>query len=297
LRSSIANKYRFAIGARKVGSASEGEAMDSALADLTPVQQVSLLGLRLRALDARSATPILNDAVAAEVAEALGLDLASPRVPKSVVAVHAVRARTLDTVIRRFVAARPHAVVLDLGCGLDSRMQRCAPPPSVDWYDVDLPAVARLRERFLPGGGRLLGIDVVSKVWLEDLPRDRPAVVVTDGLLALLSAAEFMDMTRAVTAHFRQGELAFNVYSRLAMRNSHRMRGPLSMPTAGDGIDDPHEPEAWGARLALIEELSMARAPEVALYPPLLRAVARLSARSTRLVRAGDRVVRYGYSV
>jgi hypothetical protein len=67
------------------------------------------------------------------------------------------------------------------------------------------------------------------------------------------------------------------------------------MPTAGEGIDDPREPESWDARLSLIEELSMARAPEVALYPPLLRAVAHLSARSTRLVRAGDRVVRYGF--
>lgn len=270
--------------------------MDSTIADLTPVQQVSLLGLRLRALDARSATPILNDTVSVEVAEAIGLDLTNPKIPRSVVAVHAVRAKTLDTVVRRFITEHPRAVVLDLGCGLNSRMRRCAPPPSVDWYDIDFPAVTRLREQFLPGGSHLVGADLVSRGWLEELPRDRPAVVVTDGLMALLSAAEFIEMARAVTAHFQGGEFAFNAYSRLAMRNSRRIRrGPLSMPTAGDGIDDPREPETWDARLSLIEELSMARAPEVDLYPPLLRALARLSARSQRLVRAGDRVVRYKF--
>ncbi len=101
-----------------------------------------------------------------------------------------------------------------------------------------------------------------------------------------------------MTAHFDRGEFAFNAYSRLAMRNSRRMRGgPLSMPIAGEGIDDPHEPETWQARLSLIEELSMARAPEVALYPPLSRVVARLSARSPRLVRIGDRVVRHRFAV
>lgn len=68
------------------------------------------------------------------------------------------------------------------------------------------------------------------------------------------------------------------------------------MPTPGDGIDDPREPETWGAGLSLIEEHLIARAPEVALYPPLLRALARLSARSTRLARAADRVVHYGFS-
>ncbi|MDQ2710462.1 MAG: hypothetical protein M3Z25_23850 [Actinomycetota bacterium] len=134
---------------------------------------------------------------------------------------------------------------------------------------MDLPQVTRLRERFLPGGAHLLGIDIRSPGWLDDVPRDRPAVVVTDGLMALLSAASFIAMARAVTAHFAEGELAFNAYSRLAMRNSRRMRGgPLSMPTEGEGIDDPHEPETWDARLSLIEELSMARAPEVALFPP-----------------------------
>jgi O-methyltransferase involved in polyketide biosynthesis len=273
--------------------------MDTALADLTPVQQVCLLGLRLRALDARSPTPILNDTVSAAVAEAVGLDLAHPRIPRSVVAVHAVRAKTLDAVVGRFVAAHPEAVVLDLGCGLDPRKQRCAAsrplPSGVDWYDVDLPAVARLRERFLPAGSHVVGADVVSPGWLDELPRDRPTVVVTDGLLALLAEADFIALTRAVAVHLAEGELAFNAYSRLAMRNSRRVRGPLRIPTAGTGIDDPREPETWGARLALVEELSMARAPEVALYPPLLRTVARLSAHSARLVRAGDRVVRYAF--
>lgn len=115
--------------------------------------------------------------------------------------------------------------------------------------------------------------------------------------LALLSADAFVETTRAVTAHFATGELAFNTCSRLAMRNSRRVRGgPLSMPTAGEGIDDPREPETWGAGLSLIGEHLMARAPEVALYPPVLKAFARLGARSTRLARAADRVVHYRFS-
>ena len=271
--------------------------MDGKLDELTAVQRVALLGLRLRALDACSDSPILGDDVSVQVAEALGLDVRSPRIPRSVVLVHAVRARMLDRLVGRFVGEHPTAVVLDVGCGLDSRRQRCAPPPGVDWYDVDLPAITALREWLLPDGGHVVAADITTAGWLDAaVPRDRPAMVVTDGLMALLSAAAFIGMTRAVTTHFAHGELAFNAYSRLALRNGHRMRGgPLSMPVAGDGIDDPREPEAWGAGLSLIDEHRMARAPEVDRFPPVLRAFTRLSARSTRLARAADRVVHYGF--
>lgn len=177
--------------------------MDSELAELTAVQQVALLGLRLRALDARSDSPILDDSVSVQVAEALGLDMSTPRIPRSVVLVHAVRARMLDRLVGRFITEHPTAVVLDLGCGLDCRRQRCAPPSGVDWYDVDFPAITRLRERLLPDGAQLLGIDVTSSGWLDAVPRDRPVLVVTDGLMALLSADAFIGMARTVTRPFR----------------------------------------------------------------------------------------------
>jgi hypothetical protein len=75
------------------------------------------------------------------MAEALG----EPMLKPSLVASTALRAKKLDDIVRRFVTAHPDAVVLDLGCGLDTRVVRCAPPSGVDWYDVDVPVVADLR--------------------------------------------------------------------------------------------------------------------------------------------------------
>jgi O-methyltransferase involved in polyketide biosynthesis len=274
--------------------------MDSSIAELTAVQRVSLLTLRLRALDARSDTPILGDALSVQVAERLGLDLTS-KISRSMVLVHAVRDRMLDRLVSRFVADHPTAVVVDLGCGLDTRRHRCNPPPGVDWYDVDFPAVIGLRERLLPDGAHLIGADVTATAWLDELPRERPAIVVTNGLMLLLTAEAFIALTRAVTAHFDSGELAFNAYSRLALRNSRRAgrrkSGPWSMPAAvGDGIDDPHEAEAWDAGLSLIEEQFMANAPEVNLWPTVWKTVARLNARSIRFARAADRVIHYRFA-
>jgi O-methyltransferase involved in polyketide biosynthesis len=160
--------------------------MDSSIAELTAVQQVSLLTVRLRALDARSEIPLLGDALSLQVAESLGLDLTS-KVARSMVLVHAVRDGMLDRLVSRFIAEHPTTVVVDLGCGLDTRRQRCAPPPGVDWYDVDFPAVIALRERLLPDGAHLVGADVTTPTWLDDLPRGRPTILVTNGLMLLLT--------------------------------------------------------------------------------------------------------------
>ena len=54
-----------------------------------------------------------------------------------------------------FIAAHPNAVVVELGCGPETRMNRLAVPPAIDWYDVDFTSVVRLRLRILPQLGRI----------------------------------------------------------------------------------------------------------------------------------------------
>jgi O-methyltransferase involved in polyketide biosynthesis len=40
--------------------------------------------------------------------------------------------------------------VLQLGCGLDSRIYPVNPPPEVTWFDVDYPEVIGVRRRLCP---------------------------------------------------------------------------------------------------------------------------------------------------
>ena len=56
-----------------------------------------------------------------------------------------IRAKKMDEVVSAFIARHPDAVGLDLGAGLDTRSHRLDTPDTVDWYDVDFPAVAIAR--------------------------------------------------------------------------------------------------------------------------------------------------------
>ncbi|MGH3720834.1 MAG: class I SAM-dependent methyltransferase [Pseudonocardiaceae bacterium] len=271
--------------------------MDTMFRELTPTQESLFLTLYLRALDQRSPDPILGDTVSAEIADKIDYDFTRQKVQHSLVLDLALRTKKLDDLIRTFAAEHSNAVVLDLGCGLDPRVLRCDLPPRTDWYDIDFPVVVKIRERFLPHVSHTINADLTTPGWLDDIPANRPTMIVADGLVAFLSGPAYKAMARALTAYFSTGEFAFNAYTPLVMRlgNYSGTFKALNARTAGDGINDPHEPESWGAGLTLIEELLLVHEPDVAKFPQPLRAFTRLCAHSTRISRHGNRVVRYRF--
>lgn len=271
--------------------------MESTLGDLTPTQESLFLTLYLRALDNRRGDPILGDTTATELVEKIDYDYSGLKVQNSLVLDLAVRTKHLDQLVQAFTAKHPDAVVLDLGAGLDSRARRCRPPTGVDWYDIDFPVVADLRKQYLPNDSHIIGSDLTSPGWLDSVPRDRPTMIVADGLMAFMSGEEFTSMTRTLTTHLASGEFASNAYPPLVMKvagYSSTFRS-LGATAKGDGIGDPREAERWGAGLTLIDEYLLARAPEIARYPQPLRGFTRLCAHSVAICRIGNRLVHYRF--
>ncbi|MFI5611484.1 class I SAM-dependent methyltransferase [Amycolatopsis sp. NPDC051903] len=265
----------------------------------TAVENSLYLTLDGRVLDSRAPRPVLGDPTAAGVAEALGHDSTTAPLVKSQVFDIAVRSRILDDVVRSFVARHPDAVVLELGAGLDGRIERVRPPSTVDWYDLDLPAVVAARERLLPAHPNVhpIAADLTEPGWLDRLPEGRPAVAVADGLVAFLPQDAFVALLSGLAHRFPEGEIAFNSYTRFhvwAIKH-YRGTGSIAGVVANPGFDDPRDPQRWVPELALVEELFATRAPEVALQPLALRWFTRLAARSATLSRRGTCVLRYRF--
>ncbi|MGR6918818.1 class I SAM-dependent methyltransferase [[Actinomadura] parvosata] len=260
------------------------------------IQETLLLTLHARALDARQPSPILGDTLSADLDSRIDYDFGKLKVKPNLVLTTALRAKKLDDVVRAYVAAHPGCVVLDLGCGLDTRVFRCAPPPGVDWYDIDFPEVVKLRAECLPGRSHPVAADLTTSDWLTAIPGDRPAMIVAEGLLPFMPGDSFQTMTRALAGHFPSGELALNGYTRFAAwaMKYHPTIKALGIKAA-QGFDDPREPESWGAGLELVEEQILTRAPETARFPQPLRALTRFAARSTALSRQGARILRYRF--
>ncbi|QSJ10365.1 class I SAM-dependent methyltransferase BotOMT [Streptomyces sp. BC16019] len=223
---------------------------------LTGAAETLLAPLYARALDARSAHPLLGDHIAAELLDRIDYDFDRLGMGEASAVGVALRARYFDRRVRAFLDAHPESTVVHLGCGLDSRFERLAPGPGVRWFDLDQPDVIELRKQLYPArpGHETLATSVTEPDWPAQVPTDRPVLVVAEGLSMYLSADEGPRMLRTLVAHFPQGELLFDTYSRFAVRSTRSLA--LFRKTGARlawGVNDPRELERGIPGLRLIE--------------------------------------------
>ncbi|MCX2729190.1 class I SAM-dependent methyltransferase [Saccharopolyspora sp. NFXS83] len=211
---------------------------------LTGAAETLLAPLFARAVDAQSDDPLLGDTAAAEIVRELDYDFSRLRVQQATAVGVALRTRFFDRCTKNFLGDHPEATVLNLGCGLDTRGQRIAPGPGVNWFDVDQAEVIELRSQLfdVPAGHRSIAASVTETGWLSEVPTDLPVLVVAEGLSMYLPADEGPRMLRDIVAHFRGGEVVFDSYSRFAVRMTRPL--PVFRETGARlawGINDPRE--------------------------------------------------------
>ncbi|WP_101787905.1 class I SAM-dependent methyltransferase [Nonomuraea indica] len=208
---------------------------------LTAEKATLLATLYGRALDARAPHPILADTLSLEVARRIDHDFRRTGMTRGSAAAVALRARFLDGWAREFLARHPEASVLHLGCGLDTRAHRLDPPAGVDWYDVDYPDVIELRRRLFPERPRqtMVGASVTDSGWLDRVPRDKPVLVVAEGLLYYLDRDGGRALLRRIAEGFPSGQLIFDALTprglRLQWLNPPVRRAGATMHWAVDG--------------------------------------------------------------
>jgi O-methyltransferase involved in polyketide biosynthesis len=148
--------------------------------DLSGVAETSLIALYVRAVESQRPDALVKDEKAVALVTRMGYDFDRiRRFPTSgyIVATTIRRNQELDRQARDFLARQPEAVVVHIGCGLDSRFER-VDNGQVEWYDLDLPQAIALRRKFIGDeGGRyhLLGCSVLDNAWLDTVSAHRRA--------------------------------------------------------------------------------------------------------------------------
>ncbi|MEB3368862.1 class I SAM-dependent methyltransferase [Saccharopolyspora mangrovi] len=262
--------------------------------ELTGPAATMLATLYLRALDNRSAEPMLHDRWADDAVRRIDYDFTGFGFRANNAISVAVRAKALDDLVR--AALRPGMTVLHLGCGLDSRFERVDPPADVEWYDVDQPEVVELRERLFPASKNrhTLGRSVTDPDLLDEIPSDRPVLVVAEGLTMYLTRPDGLSLLRRVVERFPSGELLFDAFNTVSI-HLNNVANPAVTRSGSRlhwGIDDPSDLEPLG--LHLVSEISFLDAPELASYPLPARLAFRAMSKVPTLNRLG-RLLHYRF--
>jgi methyltransferase (TIGR00027 family) len=222
------------------------------------VEWTNLCTLYLRAYESRSPAAILGDTAAAEAVDRIDYDWARMQRamrPESNQYMVTMRAKQLDDWSTNFLRRYPNAVVLHLGCGMDTRAFRLSIPDTVQWFDVDQPNVIALRRKLYDdrAGYRMIGATVTDDTWLHEIPTDHPMLMVAEGLVMYLTEPEVRTLLQRLTDRFSSGELVFDTLSPMAPRLSKLLTKGITKW----GIRNARKIEQWNPRLRLLEQSSV----------------------------------------
>lgn len=225
------------------------------------VAETLLIPLYMRAKESRRGPEaILHDPMAEQLVEKIDYDYGRlDTAPLSEVGC-VVRGWYFDRAVKRFVEACPgEAVVVNVGCGLDTRWQRLADSRAA-FYELDLPEVIDLRRRLIPepAADRYLAASLLDTDWMDTLRSNHPEarfIFVAEGVLMYFYESQVRSFVRAVARRFGGGELWFDVCGSMMSRRGLKpdsLRGHQAQIRSG--IDDGRTVEGWDSRLRLLRQ-------------------------------------------
>ena len=134
---------------------------------------------------------ILADKKAEEIWEAEGFALKGKSKSKWLAYYMGMRSAVFDNWLRAQMADDASAVIIHIGCGMDSRVIRVGTNGHV-WYDVDFPEVIEERSRFYQEDERyhMIASDARKIEWLKALPENANAIVVMEGVSMYMQLEE-----------------------------------------------------------------------------------------------------------
>jgi O-methyltransferase involved in polyketide biosynthesis len=251
----------------------------------TKEKETMLMTLSGRALQSQWKNPILHDPWAEEAMRHIDYDISkqyrgvgSWSMWKEIgCTIIATRAATFDLLTSRFLAEHPDAVVIQVGCGMDSRAYRVNPPASVQWFDVDYPDVIGLRRQLFPGRDayHMVGAPLEDLSWLDEVPRGRPGLLIAEGVLHYLSETEVKALLNAVVSQFPGGQIIFDICNSMIVKRAGSNVGGTGA-TYKWGLDDPQDIQQLEPKLELIKEFKPSELVAFSRFPLWWRALYRV---------------------
>jgi len=249
------------------------------------IAATSFLTLYCHALETLSENPVLSDPKSVEITTELNktlsrsdnpLDraLVSGSLDKRLVVHIAIRAKRYDDYIRSFLQKFPDGVVVNIGCGLDSRFLRID-NGRVVLYDLDLPEIIGIKKDFFQETGRyhLIASSVLDFSWMAAVRQLKgPFLFMAEGVFMYLDGKDVRSLVLMLQETFPGSELVCEVVNSLWLRRP-LLRKMLELKLQWQvhmgkdamfrsGISDGREMEQWHSGIQFLDEWSYFDAEE-----------------------------------
>ncbi len=193
---------------------------------MTEVNKTLYIPLYGKALCSRDGL-ILSDKKAEEIWEKAGFPLKGKSRSKWLAYYMGMRASVFDGWVREKCEADADALVLHIGCGLDSRAERVSAGNL--WYDIDFPEVIAERRKYFKEKENytMISADVRDEAWFASLPRGKNAIVVMEGVTMYFEPKDLRTFLSRLASYFGNVLLLLDAYSVFAAKAS-KYKNPVN---------------------------------------------------------------------
>jgi O-methyltransferase involved in polyketide biosynthesis len=258
---------------------------------LSGVPETLLVTLYNRAMESQRPDALIKDKKAVAIVTQMNYDfnrIRQIKMDEDDKVTLILRNLEFDRKTQEFLTRHPDAIVVHIGCGLDSRFER-VDNGQVEWFDLDLPEVIDLRRKFI-GGERtryhLLGFSAFDNAWVNSFSgfHQRPCLFMAEGVLMYFTKSQVKSLVFMLRDHFPGSELIFDVFSPfLILANNLRMSITRFGARYHWGVWRGQEIENWSNDIHLLDEWGYFDRPEPRLdhirwmrHIPLLARVLRI---------------------
>ena len=208
------------------------------------VAETLLITLYMRASDAKTKKPILNDFKSLEIMEQIEYDF--DKFKNSKMSFYGTMARicVMDRKIKEFIERNPKCSIVSVGCGLDTRFER-VDNGQIKWYNLDFPEVIEARKHFFKENDRVVNIakSALDKTWTKEVRKDEEALlIVSEGVLIYLKEDEVKELLNILTDSFSDFEAHFDLcHEYLVSKSSSHDTVKHMNAEFNFGVTDGHE--------------------------------------------------------
>ncbi len=171
---------------------------------------------------------ILHDPYAERIWAAEGFPLRGKSKSKWLCYNMAMRARVFDDWTETMLKQHPDALVLHIGCGLDSRCERVKKPYH-NWIDCDLPDVIALRREYYAERPiyHMIPLDASNPDGIKSLSNAATAIVVLEGLSMYLTNEQLYQFLNALQTKYSRLHVLMDIYTEFGAKAS-KYKNPVN---------------------------------------------------------------------
>ena len=176
--------------------------------NLKGIPETLLIPLWARAFETKQPYPIIRDEKAVEIMENIEYDFTKFDDEWPTQVSIAVRTELLDNATKVFIKNHPKAVIINIGCGLDTRFSRLD-NGKIRWYDSDLPETIQVRKQFFDETDRyrMIAKSVFDYSWIDIIKTSPSVLIIAEGILMYFTKHEVTGLLNKLVESFHNAEM------------------------------------------------------------------------------------------